>query len=164
MIQDALRIVAYSMEAHNWELVRWFLTEHQSPDLGAYFLPIIAQVRNEARPVGQVTSTGQLLCTTTTAQFVYTQQDSHCSSRQASTFASLSVEVKLRCCAGAALLVLLVVCCAQEGKLGDMQNMLQILSDLGRTDNLYFKQQVCSLPKAERLCTVYCVPCLAVLC
>jgi hypothetical protein len=44
LIQDALRIIAYSMEAQNWELVRWFLNEHQSPDLGAYFLPIIAQV------------------------------------------------------------------------------------------------------------------------
>jgi hypothetical protein len=44
VIQDALRIIAYSMEAHNWELVTWFLTEHGSPDLGAYFLPIIAQV------------------------------------------------------------------------------------------------------------------------
>lgn len=44
VIHDALRIVAYSMEAHNWDLVRWFLQEHKSPDLGGYFLPIIAQV------------------------------------------------------------------------------------------------------------------------
>lgn len=42
----------------------------------------------------------------------------------------------------------------QEGKLGDMQNMLQILSDLGRTDNLYFKQQVCAQGREA----VYCVP------
>jgi hypothetical protein len=34
------------------------------------------------------------------------------------------------------------VCC-QEGKLEDMKHMLKILSDLGRTDNYYFKQQVC---------------------
>jgi hypothetical protein len=30
----------------------------------------------------------------------------------------------------------------QEGKLDDMKQMLSILSDLGRTDNHYFKQQV----------------------
>lgn len=50
VIQDVLRIIAYSMEAHNWELVRWFLGEHGSPDLGAYFLPIIAQVRTGQGP------------------------------------------------------------------------------------------------------------------
>lgn len=32
--------------------------------------------------------------------------------------------------------------CLQEGKLGDMKHMLRILSDMGRTDNPYFKQQV----------------------
>lgn len=32
--------------------------------------------------------------------------------------------------------------CLQEGKLSDMKQMLSILSDLGRTDNKYFKQQV----------------------
>lgn len=44
LIQDALRITAYSMEAQNWPLVEWFLKEHASPDLGAYFMPVIAQV------------------------------------------------------------------------------------------------------------------------
>lgn len=32
--------------------------------------------------------------------------------------------------------------CLQEGKLDDMKQMIGILSDLGRTDNKYFKQQV----------------------
>jgi len=43
-IHDALRIVAYSMESQNWELVGWLLKEHNSKDLGAYFFPVIAQV------------------------------------------------------------------------------------------------------------------------
>lgn len=45
VINHALRVVAYSMEQHNWELVAWILKEHGSRALGPYFFPVIAQVR-----------------------------------------------------------------------------------------------------------------------
>jgi hypothetical protein len=63
------------------------------------------------------------------------------------------LESQPECCAA-----LLVSCAVQEGKLGDMQNMLQILSDLGRTDTYYFKQQVRSTWQAGArvLCALLC--------
>jgi hypothetical protein len=44
-IDPALRVVAYSMEEGNWELVAWMINHHASAELGPYFLPAIAQVR-----------------------------------------------------------------------------------------------------------------------
>jgi hypothetical protein len=49
-IQDALRVVAYSMEQQNWGLVDWFLGKHVTQDLGSYFLPVIAQVGTATGP------------------------------------------------------------------------------------------------------------------
>jgi hypothetical protein len=43
-IDPALRVVAYSMEEGNWELVAWMINHHASAELGPYFLPAIAQV------------------------------------------------------------------------------------------------------------------------
>lgn len=43
-IDPALRIVAYSMEEGNWDLVEWMIDNHESQELGPYFLPAIAQV------------------------------------------------------------------------------------------------------------------------
>ncbi|KAF6260709.1 hypothetical protein COO60DRAFT_1637360 [Scenedesmus sp. NREL 46B-D3] len=42
-IDPALRVVAYSMEEGNWELVAWMINHHESAELGPYFLPAIAQ-------------------------------------------------------------------------------------------------------------------------
>ncbi|WIA13025.1 hypothetical protein OEZ85_006634 [Tetradesmus obliquus] len=42
-IDPALRVVAYSMEEGNWELVAWMIAHHASAELGPYFLPAIAQ-------------------------------------------------------------------------------------------------------------------------
>lgn len=45
-IDPALRVVAYSMEEGNWDLVEWMINNHQSQELGPYFLPAIAQVHH----------------------------------------------------------------------------------------------------------------------
>ena len=43
LIQDALRATALAMQGGHWTLVEWLMSAHQSPALGPYFLPAIAQ-------------------------------------------------------------------------------------------------------------------------
>jgi len=43
LIQDALRATALAMQGGHWTIVEWLMSAHQSPALGPYFLPAIAQ-------------------------------------------------------------------------------------------------------------------------
>jgi hypothetical protein len=42
-VQDALKLVALAMEGGHWDLVEWVVVNHESLNIGSYFLPGIAR-------------------------------------------------------------------------------------------------------------------------
>lgn len=115
VIQDALRVLAYSMEKQNWGLVSWLLAHHDSRELGPYFLPAIAQVRAE----GLLMSCGGRVVSC------------NCCSQPTNVLANHPRRKPTN-----------LLTQQQEAKLDDMKRMLALLGELGIDQSPYFKQQV----------------------
>jgi hypothetical protein len=123
VIQNALRVVAYSMEKGNWGLVRFMLAHHQSEALGPYFLPIIAQVRLSGARLR--VPFGLVLCCRSDAWHGLLVLCWLCGRPPADVAARATRATR-----------------AQEGKMEDMRRMLGLLAELGYDKSTYFRQQV----------------------